>query len=148
MSNYIHKRHNESILLNHLVCPAKYRSAIFVNEEEEELKNICEEISERYEIDILEIGADTDHVHFLIQSEPTYSPKKIVQTIKSITAIEIFRRCPEVKQKLWGGELWSKGYYISTVSRHGTESVIQKYVQDQGCEEKHVVLTRNQLELF
>jgi len=41
----------------------------------------------------------------LVQSVPVYSPKKIVQIIKSITAREIFRLCPEVKKKLWGGEL-------------------------------------------
>lgn len=148
MSKYIHKRHNVSILLYHLVCPAKYRKAVFVKEVEEELKNISDEISARYEIDFIEIGVDKDHVHFLIQSVPTYSPKKIVQTIKSIMAIEIFRRCPEVKNSLWGGEFWSKGYYISTVSRHGNEDVIQNYVRGQGQEDNYRILRKKQLELF
>ena len=56
------------------------------------------------EIEFLEIGADSDQVHFLVQSVPTYSPTKIVRTIKSITAKEIFRQMPEVKKQLWGGE--------------------------------------------
>ena len=148
MSKYIHKRHNVSILLYHLVCPAKYRKAVLIKEVEDELKQICEEISERYEINFIEIGVDEDHVHFLIQSVPMYSPKKIVQTIKSITAIEIFRRCPEVKKMLWGGEFWSKGYYLSTVGRHGNEELIQNYVKDQGQEDNYRILSRKQLELF
>ena len=82
----------------HIVCPAKYRRAIFTEE-------VCEEISKRYEIVFLEIGTDSDHVHFLVQSVPTYSPKKIVQIIKSITAREIFKKCPLVKKQLWDGEL-------------------------------------------
>jgi REP element-mobilizing transposase RayT len=52
----------------------------------------------------LEIGTDKEHVHFLIQSVPTYSPTKIITKIKSITAKEIFKKHPEVKKKLWGGK--------------------------------------------
>ena len=37
------------------------------------LRNTCIEISKRYEIRFLEIGAEGDHIHFLIQSVPTYS---------------------------------------------------------------------------
>lgn len=97
MSELIRKQHNVSILLYHIVCPAKYRKAIFTAEVDEKLKEICEDIALRYEIEFLEIGTDEDHVHFFVQSVPMYSPKKIVQIIKSITAREIFRQMPEVK---------------------------------------------------
>ena len=90
MSELIRKQHNVSILLYHIVCPAKYRRAIFTAEVDEKLKEICEDIAIRYEIEFLEIGTDEDHVHFFVQSVPMYSPKKIVQIIKSITAREIF----------------------------------------------------------
>ena len=96
MSVYIHKSHNVSVLLYHIVCPAKYRKAVFSEEVGNELKEICKEISKRYEIHFIEIGTDGDHVHFLVQSVPTYSPTKIVRTIKSITARELFRRLPSV----------------------------------------------------
>ena len=92
MSELIRKQHNVSILLYHIVCPAKYRKAIFTTEVDEKLKEICQDISLRYEIEFLEIGADQDHVHFLVQIVPKYSPTKIVRTIKSITAKEIFRQ--------------------------------------------------------
>ncbi len=104
MSKYIHKKHNVSVIIYHIVCPAKYRRAIFSEKVDKVLKDVCLEIALRYEIVFLEIGVDRDHVHFLVQSVPTYSPKKIVQTIKSITAREIFKKVPEVKQELWGGE--------------------------------------------
>ena len=104
MSELIHKKHNVSVLLYHLVCPTKYRRAVLTPEVDEKLKEICGEISLRYEIEFLEIGTDSEHVHFLVQSVPMYSPRKIVRTIKSITAKEIFRQLPEVKKQLWGGE--------------------------------------------
>ena len=148
MSEYIHKSHNVSVLLYHLVCPAKYRRVVFSDKVDNELKNICLEISKRYEIRFLEIGVDKDHVHFLIQAIPMYSPKKIVQTIKSITAREIFRREPSVKKALWGGEFWSKGYFINTVSKFCSEKSIAEYVKKQGLEKDYKKLHSQQLELF
>ncbi len=143
MSEFIHKKHNVSVLLYHIVCPAKYRRAVFTPDVDEKLKEICEEISLRYEIEFLEIGADADHVHFLVQSVPTYSATKIVQTIKSVTAKEIFRQMPEVKKQLWGGEFWSDGYFISTVGSHGTEEMLKQYVKNQGRSNGNI-----QLQLF
>src|SRR5215469_15941374 len=129
MSEYIHKSHNVSVLLYHIVCPAKYRRVVITEEVDITLKEVCDDISKRYEIKFLEIGAEGDHVHFLVQSVPMYSPMKIVSTIKSIIAKKIFARHPEVKKQLWGGEFWTDGYFISTVSKHGNEDVIAQYVK-------------------
>ncbi len=134
MSEYVHKSHNVTVLMYHLVFPAKYRRAIFDDKVDTELRDVCLEIEQRFEIKFLEIGTDADHVHFLVQSVPMYSVKKIVQLIKSLTAREICRRCPEVKKKLWGGEFWSDGYFASTVGKHGDEAMISKYVKGQGGE--------------
>ena len=116
----------------HIVCPAKYRSVVFSKEVENTVKQTCEEISLRFEIYFIEIGTDKDHVHFLVQSVPTMSPTKVVTTIKSILARVIFQNHPEVKKILWGGQFWTDGYYINTVSRYGGESQIQKYIKNQG----------------
>jgi putative transposase len=147
-SEYIHKRHNVSVLLYHLVCPAKYRRVVFDEKVDDILKEICLEISKRYEINFLEIGTDRDHVHFLIQSVPSYSPTKIVTTVKSISARELFKQAPEVKKKLWGGEFWGKGYFINTVGQHGNEKSIASYVKNQGRESEYKTLHRKQLSLF
>ncbi len=78
------------MLMYHLVCSTKYRRLVLSSKVDRILKETCEEISYRYEIHFLEIGTDKDHVHYLIQSVPTYSPTKIARIIKSITAREIF----------------------------------------------------------
>jgi len=132
MSEFIHKHHNVSVLMYHIVCPSKYRRTVFATPVDAKLKEICGDIQKRYEITFLEIGSDDDHVHFLVQSVPLYSPKQLVQIIKSITAREVFKACPEVKQYLWGGKFWSEGYFVSTVGAHGTEQMIKNYVQQQG----------------
>ncbi|HYY15031.1 MAG TPA: IS200/IS605 family transposase, partial [Gammaproteobacteria bacterium] len=103
MSEYIHKSHNVTVLIYHLVFPAKYRRAVFDTDVDGVLKEVCLEIEKRYQLKFLEIRTDPDHVHFLVQSIPGYSVTKIVTMIKSLTAREIFRRCPQVKRQLWGG---------------------------------------------
>jgi REP element-mobilizing transposase RayT len=148
MSKLVRKSHNVSVLMYHYVCPAKYRRVVFDERVDKELREICLEIEKRYEVEFIEIGTDKDHVHFLIQSVPTYSPKKIIQMVKSLTAREIFKRVPEVRKKLWGGQFWSGGYYVSTVGRYGSEEVIRKYVKEQGKETEYQQLHVGQLKLF
>ena len=99
MSKLVRKSHNVWVLIYHYVCPARYRRVVFDQKVEKILKEICLEIARRYEIEFIEIGTDKDHVHFLIQSVPTYSPKKIIQIVKSLTAREIYKRSPEVKRQ-------------------------------------------------
>ena len=132
MSEYIHKSHNVTVLIYHLVFPAKYRRAVIDEQVEIVLKDVCLEIEKRYQIRFLEIGTDEDHVHFLVQSVPTYSVTKIVTMVKSLSAREVFRRCPQVKKQLWGGEFWTDGYFATTVGKHGDENTIANYVKKQG----------------
>ena len=148
MSKYVHKKHNVTVLLYHLVFPAKYRRAVFDERVDQELRDICLEIEKRYEIKFLEIGVDKDHVHFLVQSVPTYSVKSLVKMIKSLTAREIFKRCPHVKKQLWGGEFWSDDYFASTVGKHGDEEVISRYVKEQGEDYLKLYKQAQQLSFF
>lgn len=104
------------------------------------------EIEKRYEIGYIEIGTDEDHVHFLTQSVPAITPSSVAQTTKSITAKEIFKRFPKVKEMLWGGKFWTSGYYINTVGQYGNEKVISNYVKNQGRIYKQIY--RGTLSLF
>ena len=100
------------------------------------MKNVCFEISERYCFEFDAIGSDDDHVHFFVGTEPKYSPSKVMQIIKSITARQIFKQYPEIKKQLCGGELWSDGGYIGTIGDGTTSDVIKNYVENQGNKEE------------
>ena len=137
-STYVDLFHNVSNLVYHFVCPANYARSVFSDNVEKHLRNICLEIELRFDyIRFLEIGADINHVHFLVQSTPNHSPSKIIRKIKSITGRQIFLECPEVKEYLWGAQFWSDGYFVATVGRNQNEKVIREYVKNQGqdCEE-------------
>ncbi len=136
-SSYIHKSHNVTVLIYHLVTPAKYRKVIFNKELDEYLCKICEGIENRYEIRFLEIGTDDDHVHFLLQSVPMNIPTKVAQVVKSITAKKMFKKSPNLKEQLWGSEFWTKGYFMSTVGKHGDEEKLRNYVKKSRVQANH-----------
>ena len=98
MSEYIHKSHNVTVLMYHVVFPARYRRAVIDGEVDEVLKETCIGIEKRYQVKVLEIGPDRDHVHVLVRSVPMYSVTKLVRMIKSITTREVFCCCPKVKK--------------------------------------------------
>jgi REP element-mobilizing transposase RayT len=146
MSEHLHKRHNKNLMLYHIVCPIKYRKKVLTDAVERTLQATCLEIALRYEIHFVEIGTDEDHVHFLTQSVPNMLPATMVKIIKSILAKEIFKQHPEIKKYLWGGSLWTSGYYINTVGQYANEQVIRNYVKNQGAHYQQ--LYRAQLSLF
>jgi REP-associated tyrosine transposase len=145
MSEHITKEHNKTLLLFHLVCPARYRQDVFTKEVAETLKEVWKEIEKCYEIYYVEIGRDVNHVYFLIQTVSVMMGR-FVQITKSITARELFERRPEVKEQLWGGKFWTSGYYFNTVGKFGNEEIIRNYVKNQGKIYKQIY--RGQLQLF
>ena len=134
-SGYIHSAHNVSNLIYHFVTPTKYLRLAITGIVEGSIKQICAGIELRYDwIRFLEVGADGNHVHWLVQSTPEHSPTQIITAIKSITAKRIFAEHPEVKKLLWGGSSWSGGYFVSNEEKSGIESAIRQYAKGQGRE--------------
>ena len=146
MSIYIHKSHNVTVLVYHLVFPTKYRQLSISSQVDNKLKDICLEIQKRYEVHFVEIGTDEDHVHFLVQSIPVNSVTRLVTMIKSITARKLLELLPTLKDELWGASFWSSGFYASTIGKHGNEHTISKYVKEQG--QQYNVIHKDQLRLF
>ena len=93
------------------------------------LQEIFREIAEQYEFEIDTMEVMDDHVHLFLVVPPKYAPAKIVQMVKSISAKIMFREFPEIKKKLWGGELWNDGYFVRSVGDQITAEVIRKYIR-------------------
>ena len=143
---HMFKRHNKTLLLYHIVFPVKYRRSALTPAIENTLKDLCLEIGIGYEMNFIEIGADDNHIHFLIQGMPNMSVTEMVTKIKSITARGIFKKHPEIKQMLWGGNFWTSGFYANTVGQYSNESMIKKYIKEQSVNYKKIY--EEQLTLF
>lgn len=126
----------------HVVWAPKYRKKVLHGEMQKRVKEIFQEIAEHYEIEITEMEVDIEHVHILCSFPPRYSIAQIVGRLKSLSAREIFQEFPQIKKKLWGGELWEDGYFVRTVGDAVSAEIVQKYIQ------RHAHPENDQLELF
>ena len=120
----------------HLVWAPKYRKCILQAEVREAVEELFREILAARDCEIKEMEIAEDHVDIFTSIPPKYSVGHIVRVIKSISAKEIFRRYPEIKRQLWGGEFWEDGYFVRTVGDKVTSETIKKYIQYHRHEEK------------
>ena len=134
--------HNVSECHYHIQITIKYRKAVLNKEVIECIKDTLSGFKERFAIDIYKIGFDENHVHILCQFLPKYSGGQVIGMIKKLTAIPCLK-IPGVKKQLWGGEFWTDGYYIGTVSNRGSKETILRYIEKQGRNPKDI-----QLKLF
>ena len=82
-----------------------------------------------YRIKALEVMPD--HIHIFVDVPQTVAPCDVVRTLKSISAIELFKAFPQLKQFYTRcGVLWSRGYFVSTVG-HISEATVIKYIEEQ-----------------
>ena len=138
-----HWYHNVSECYYHIQLTLKYRKVLLHDKVKRMIVESMKGFEERYAIEMQQLGFDQDHVHYLCRFLPKYSGGQVIRLIKSISARHVFKEVPEVKKVLWGGEFWTDGYYIGTVSGHGDRKVIEEYIKKQG-REKDI----GQLELF
>lgn len=118
-----------------MVWVPKYRKIILKGDLAKRIKEVFAEIAERYEFEIDTMEVKDDHVHLFLSAPPRYSPARIVQIIKSISAKRVFKQFPEVKKELWGGEFWSDGYFVRSVGDKVTSEVIRRYIKYQQQEQ-------------
>jgi len=97
------------------------------------LKRRIREISENFKVDVLNIECDKDHFRMIFNARPTLDIPQYISTIKTITSREIKRDFPEVKEKLWEGQLWSPSYFLATTGQVSLD-VLKHYVETQGSE--------------
>jgi len=114
----------------HIVWVPKYRYRVLNGKVGEEVrKNIIIQ-SERLSCEIVELSVQNDHVHLLIKVPPKIAISKLMGVLKGKTAIRVFNKFPELKQRpYWSNHFWAEGYCVDTV---GLDSeMIKKYVKYQ-----------------
>ena len=115
----------------HIIWCPKFRFSVIKDNIEIELKQILHNIAKKYEYEIFEMETMPDHIHIFVGIKPTVAPTDVVRAMKSISAIELFKKFPKLRQ-FYGtcGSLWSKGYFVSTIG-NVSEASIRRYIQEQ-----------------
>jgi len=122
--------HSKHAMAYHIVWCVKYRRTVLTRAIGDRVKEIVTEIAAAQGCEILSIETDTDHVHVLLRVKPTHQLSKLVQLFKGKSAYILFREFPQIKNRLWGGHLWSPSYYACTVGGAPIET-LKKYIESQ-----------------
>ncbi len=76
----------------------------------------------------MSLNVQEDHIHIFLSALPSVAPSLIANTLKGITARQVFKQYPEVKKQVGGGSFWSRSYYVGTVGDM-TEETVKKYIE-------------------
>lgn len=115
----------------HLVFVTKCRRGVFTNEMIERLQDIFKETCLQMEAELLEFGAEEDHVHLMVSCPPKLSVAILVGKLKGKSSYMIRKDFwPQVKTKLWGGHLWSPSYCVVSCGGAPLE-IVKQYINDQ-----------------
>ena len=121
----------------HMVWGIKYGYHLLNNEMKEFLVSQIKDICEAYEFHFMCLGVAPNHVHLFVGAPPKVAPAKVVQIIKSITGRTMFKQYPQLRKRLWNGELWKDGYYIGTIGETQTEKEVMRYIIRQEVRHSH-----------
>lgn len=115
----------------HLVFVAKYRRKIFTKEILDDLRGIFESVCIDFEAQLIEFDGEHDHVHLLINYPPKVSISKLVNSLKGVSSRMIRKKnYPSIREKLWGGALWSPSYFAGSCGG-APITIIRQYIEQQ-----------------
>ena len=121
----------------HIIFCPKFRFSVLKGDAAEALKEILAEICKEYDYVIKALEVMEDHVHLFVSCPQTAAPSDIARTLKSRSAIMMFRQFPGLKRFYSRcGALWSRGYFIASVGSV-SEATVRKYIEEQRVGVEH-----------
>ena len=123
--------HCKYLIQYHIIWCPKFRFSVLQDNIDVTLKQILQEICDNYKYHIKALEVMPDHIHIFVDVPQTVAPCDIIRTLKSISAIELLKKYPQLKRFYARcGALWSRGYFVSTVG-HISEATVIKYIEEQ-----------------
>lgn len=123
-----HTKHVTYKIAYHFVWCPKYRKQILTGDVAQFVQSEIERLCKENAWEIGALNVQEDHVHLFLSAPPAVSPALIANTLKGITARQVFKRHPEVKKQVWGGSFWSRSYYVGTVGDM-IEETVKTYIE-------------------
>ena len=115
----------------HLVFVAKYRRKVFTKEILDDMRQIFESVCTDFEAQLVEFDGENNHVHLLVNYPPKVSISKLVNSLKGVSSRMIRQKnYPGIREKLWGGALWSPSYFAGSCGG-APISIIRQYIEQQ-----------------
>ena len=134
MSEWKSASHNKYLLQYHLIFVCKYRKKLLVSQNiADDIKQLSYEICNKHNVTIKKMETDKDHIHYLIETEPTISISKIVNLMKSYTTYHIWQLHQKYLSRHFWKEhtFWTDGYFVCSIG-NVSEKMLKEYIENQG----------------
>lgn len=130
---YQHRRHNKNLVMVHIVLVTKYRKPILVGQFRIDIKQFIFDTCVKYHWYVRKMETDLDHIHILLQFNPTDSISRIVSLLKQHNTWQAWQTHESMLRKHYWKErtLWSDGYFAVSIGQVSQEA-IEHYIENQG----------------
>ena len=123
--------HCKYLIQYHIIWCPKLRFSVLQGNVDAALRQILQKICDDYNYHVKALEIMPDHIHIFVDVSQTVAPCDVVRTLKSLSAIELFKVYPKLKHCYARcGVLWSRGYFLSTVE-YISEATVIKYIEEQ-----------------
>ena len=113
----------------HFVWIPKYRRKILITEVMAETKRLLHECADKYQMKIIALETDIDHVHVFVSAPPRMSPSYIANLLKGYSSRFLRLKYPNLKKLCGKEQLWTKAYYVGTAGNMSAET-IRRYISE------------------
>lgn len=130
---YQKESHRVYSLIYHLIFVVKYRQKVFIDDIGiiEDFKEKINDLSNNFDVNLLEIECGIDHAHLLISAKPTLDIIKFINSLKGHSSRYLRQEYREfLRDKLWGDSFWSPSYFIATTGNVSIDT-LKQYIENQ-----------------
>ena len=134
MEKWKSKNRHKYLLQYHVIFVCKYRKKLFLSKIiSDDIKQFSYKICQKHNIIIKYMETDKDHIHYLIETEPTISISKAVNLMKSYTTYNIWQKHNNYLSKYFWKErtFWTDGYFVCSIG-NVSEKMLKEYIENQG----------------
>ena len=125
-----HEWHCVHAIYMHLVLAVAYRRKVMSITIRKRCMEIIENLAPNFNIEIMEMDGEADHLHLFIKAKPQTTISKFVNSTKTVTSRYLKQEFPEIREMLWKSKFWSRSYFVASTGGAPLE-LVKDYIEKQ-----------------
>ena len=130
---YQHRQHNKNLLMAHIILVTKFRKKLFFGNFINDVKQYIYDTCVKHHWYVKPMETDKDHIHILLQYDPTDCITDIIRTLKQYSTYYAWKYHGDIlKQHYWKNRiLWLDGYFAASIGQV-SQTTIEHYIENHG----------------
>jgi len=104
--------------------------AVFDADALERLQAIFQKVCRDFQVQLVEMNGEAEHVHLLINYQPKHSVSGMVNSLKGVSSRLLRSERPDLEKHYWRNVLWSPSYFAASCGGAPLD-IIKQYVRQE-----------------